>query len=96
MEPYKVTIWYRLIDSPEKTKELVWTDTPVPSILETFIIESIMKDEKPDILSIYPLIKNTPRGTAPLEMPSNRKLMDVHGIESLEYEIDGRLFRIST
>ena len=83
-------------DSPEVVLELECTEHPAAFIVDAFVLESVMKHEEPDLVSIYPLLKDVPRGQPGQRMPRNIELMKLHGISELTYEIDGCIFCIST
>ncbi|AOE87955.1 hypothetical protein [Pseudomonas sp. TCU-HL1] len=96
MRTYKIKVTYTRKSLDKKEIELECNEYPVASIVDSFIIEEIMTREEPNLLSIYPLIKSVPRGAEASRMPSNKELMELHGISDLVYEIDERLFCITT
>ncbi len=96
MKPYKVLVRYVRNGSSEKQMELECHELPVAGIVDSFVLEQVMRNEEPDLLSIYPLLKDIPRGAPAQRMPTNVELMKMHGISKLSYEIDERIFCIST
>ena len=96
MEQYKIQVKYNRNDSEPKEIELEFDKYPAAFIIDSFVLESVMKHEEPDLVSIYPLIQSVPRGAPATRMPNNQELMKMHGITNLIYEIDGRAFCIST
>jgi hypothetical protein len=96
MRTYKIKVTYSRKGSEIKEIELECNEYPVAFIVESFIIEEIMTREEPDLLSIYPLIKAIQRGAEATRMPTNKELMELHGIFDLVYEIDERPFCVTT
>jgi hypothetical protein len=96
VEPYKVSVKYIRNSSPEKTLDFECSERALAFIVDSEVLERVMKSEEPDVASILPLLKDVPRGQPGQRMPSNIELMKRHGISSLSYEIDGCIFRITT
>jgi hypothetical protein len=96
MEPYEITIRYRRRSGPEKSIKASTTAYPIAYLIDTFVLESVMKEEEPDLLSIHPLVQSVPRGQPARPMPTNQELLRIHSIDALTFEIDGRFFSIST
>lgn len=96
MRTYKIKVTYARKGSEKKEIELECNEYPVASIVDSFVIEEIMAREEPNLISIYPLIKSVPRGSEATRMPTNKELMELHEISDLVYELDERLFCVTT
>lgn len=97
MRKYKIKVTYARKGSEKKEIELECNESPVvASIVDSFVIEEIMTREKPDLVSIYPLLKSVQRGSEATRMPTNKELMELHEITYLVYEIDEQLFCVTT
>ncbi|MDO3386023.1 hypothetical protein QWI17_09260 [Gilvimarinus sp. SDUM040013] len=96
MKDYSIRVVYKMDSGSEKIIDLKCDKFPAAYLVDSFVLESIVSQENPDV-EIYPLLKDYPRGsTARNKMPSNKELMRNNGIISLHYEIEGVTFEIST
>lgn len=96
MKSYQIKVTYSHKGMDKKVLELDFNDTPLAFIVDTFVLEKIMEIENPNLISIYPLIKPTSRGSCGERVPSNRDLMVLHELSHIEYELDGSIFHITT
>lgn len=96
MNKYKITVKYKRNNQEEKEIILESNKHMTTFIIDSFILEEVIKSEEPNLLSIYPLIKDILPNNPATHMPTNIEIMNMHGILDLTYEIDGRIFYIST
>lgn len=91
-----MTVRYVRNGNPEKSLELTCDCQPLAYLLDSFVLEQVMKEEDPH-LRYHPQVPNKDPGEPATLAPSNAELAQINGISKLTYQLDdGRPHGLTT